>query len=509
MNPLDILLLVPLSGFLLMLLLPKSGTGPIRVFALIVSITAFLLSIGIAMGYKTGVPGQQFVTDVVWVQNPNIHYHVGLDGLSLWLVVLSTFLTPIGVLLSWQSVYKNVKEYFALLLLLEFALIGVFSALDLIIYYGFWELTLVPMTLFIGAWGSGGRVNAALKFFLYTFAGSVLMLVGIIFLTNRAGTSNYSAVLDAINSGKLALSATEQLWLFLAFFVAFAIKLALFPLHTWLPSSYTAAPSAATLMLAAVMAKMGTYSILRFCLPLFPSAAHRCASVIAVLAIIGIVYGALVALVQPNIKRLVAYSSMSHIGFVVLGIFSFTQMGLDGAVYQMLNHGVTTGCLFVLIGMLSHRRPTLDIADYRGLATAAPWFATAFLIATLASIGLPLLNNFVGEFLILQGAAQAYFPWAVWAALGIILSACYMLWMYSRVFYGESTEKLRDLNLREWVIVTPLIAAMFWMGIYTQTFLPVISATNAQVLEQSRANEPFRVRTDKPAGLTEVARHGR
>jgi len=498
MNPLDILLLVPLVGFLLTLVLPKSGTGPIRVFALIVSFVSFLMAIGIAAGYKTSFPGQQFVTDRIWIQNPNIHYHVGLDGLSLWLVVLSTFLTPIAVLLSWQSVQKNVKEFFALLLLLEFGLIGVFSALDLLIYYGFWELTLVPMYLFIGAWGAQGRIAAALKFFVYTFAGSVLMLVAIIFLTNRAGTSNYSAILESITSGKMSLSSTEELWLFLAFFVAFAIKLALFPLHTWLPSSYTAAPAAATLMLAAVMAKMGTYSIMRFCLPFFPSAARRCANVIIVLAIIGILYGALVSLVQPNIKRLVAYSSMSHIGFVVLGIFTFTQIGLDGAVYQMLNHGVTTGCLFVLIGMLSHRRPTLDIADYSGLATAAPWFSTFFLIATLSSVGLPILNNFVGEFLILQGAAFAYFPYAVWAALGIILSACYMLWMYARVFYGESRQPMRDMNLREWIIVVPMIAVMFWMGIYTQTFLPAISSTDAQLLEQSRSNEPFRVHMAKP-----------
>ncbi len=506
MNPLDLLLLVPLAGFLLMLLLPKSGTGPIRVFALIVSLVAFFLSVVMAFSYKTAAPGQQFVTDTVWINDPNVHWHIGVDGLSLWLVVLTTFLSPLAILLSWSSIQKNVKSYFALMLLLEFALIGVFSSLDLIVYYGFWELTLVPMVLFIGMWGEEGRIGAALKFFLYTFAGSVLMLVAIIFLTNRAGTSNYSAVLEAINSGKLALSSTEELWLFLAFFVAFAIKLALFPLHTWLPSSYTAAPAAATMMLAAVMAKMGTYSIMRFCLPLFPSAARRCTSVIVVLAIIGIIYGALIAIVQPNIKRLVAYSSMSHIGFVVLGIFSFTQLGLDGAVYQMLNHGVTTGCLFLLIGFFEQRRASLEISDNSGIAGIAPWFSTAFLIATLASVGLPLLNNFVGEFLVLQGAAQAYFPWAVWAATGIILSACYMLWMYQRVFYGESRGVFPDLNLREWICVVPLIATMFWMGIYTQTFLPAISSTNSQLLEQSRANEPFRVGIAKPE---EVAKRGR
>lgn len=503
MNPLDILLLVPLAGFLLTLLLPKSGTGPIRVFALIVSTIAFLMSVGMAVGYKSGAPGQQFVTDLIWIQNPNIHYHVGLDGLSLWLVVLSTFLTPFAILLSWTSIKKNVKNFFALMLLLEFALIGVFSALDLVIYYGFWELTLIPMYLFIGVWGGEGRIAATMKFFLYTFAGSVLMLAGILFLANRAGTTNYSAILEAVNSGKLALSSTEELLLFLGFFIAFAIKLALFPLHTWLPGSYTAAPAAATMMLSAVMAKMGTYSIMRFCLPFFPSAARRCATVIIVLAIIGIIYGALIALVQPNIKRLIAYSSMSHIGFVVLGIFSFTQLGLDGAVYQMLCHGVTTGCLFLMIGFLEETRGTVEIAEYSGLASSAPWFSTAFLIATLASIGLPILNNFVGEFLILQGAAQAYFPWAVWAAVGMILSACYMLWMYQRVFYGEARDHISDMNVREWVCVVPLIAVMFWMGIGSQTFLPTISATNTKLLEQSRTNEPFRVMLSTPAGSKE------
>ncbi|MDQ6676096.1 MAG: NADH-quinone oxidoreductase subunit M [Acidobacteriota bacterium] len=497
MNPLDILLLVPLAGFLATLVLPKSGAGPIRVFAFITSLVAFAMSVGIAIGYKSGVPGQQFVTDFVWIPNPEIHYHVGIDGISLWLVVLSTFLTPIAILLSWHSVQKNVKSFFALLLLLEFGLVGVFSALDLLVYYGFWELTLVPMYLFIGSWGGERRIYAALKFFIYTFAGSILMLAAIIFLANRAGTTNYSTVLDMIANGKLALSSTEELTLFLAFFLAFAIKLALFPLHTWLPDSYNAAPAAAAIMLAAVMAKMGTYSILRFCLPFFPSASRRCAPWIVILAIITIIYGALVALVQPNIKRLVAYSSMSHIGFVVLGIFSFTQLGLDGAVYQMLSHGVTTGALFLLIGFLEQRRGTTQIADYGGLAAVAPWFSTAFLIATLASIGLPILNNFVGEFLVLQGTAQAYFPWAAWAALGIILSACYMLWMYQRVFYGEARELIPDLNLREWACILPLVAMMFWMGIYTQTFLPAISTTNTQILDQSRNNVPLRVRTEQ------------
>jgi NADH-quinone oxidoreductase subunit M len=302
-----------------------------------------------------------------------------------------------------------------------------------------------------------------------------------------------------ISSGKLPLGTQEQMLLFLAFFIAFAIKVPLFPLHTWLPDAHVEAPSAGSVMLASVMLKMGTYGLVRFCLPMFPTAARQCAPWIVVLAIIGIIYGALVAMVQPNLKKLVAYSSVSHLGFVVLGIFSFTQMGLDGAVYQMLNHGISTGALFVLVGFLYERRHSLAIADFGGVSTAAPWLATAFVITTLASVGLPILNNFVGEFLVLQGSAQVNFYWTACAAVGVILSACYMLWMVQRVFYGETPEEVRlhvaDLNPREWAVVIPLIGMMVWMGVYTQSFLPPVSKATARVLEQTKVNVPFQVRT--------------
>lgn len=493
MNPLDILLLIPLAAFFVVMFMPRSSPGPIKVFALFASVLAFVMALAVAFGYHVGAPGQQFSSDVIWIANPEIHYHVGVDGISLWLVVLSALLTPIAMLLSWRSIRKSEKQFFALLLLLEFALIGVFSALDLVLFYAFWELTLVPMYLFIGIWGGEHRVYATLKFFIYTFVGSVLMLAAIIFLSNRAGTSNYTTVLDMIANGKLALSSNEELLLFLGFFAAFAIKLALFPVHTWLPDAYTAAPAAGVMMLSAVMAKMGTFGLIRFCLPFFPSATRRCAPWIVVLAIISILYGALIAIVQPNFKRLIAYSSMSHIGFIVLGIFSFTQLGMDGAVYQMISHGITTGALFVLVGFLEQRGGSTEIADFRGLAGIAPWLSTAFLVSTLASIGLPILNNFVGEFLILQGAAQANFTWAAWAALGVILSACYMLWMYQRVFYGEARTPLPDMNGREWTCVVPLVVMMVWMGVYTQTFLPAISSSTSQILDESKANVPFRV----------------
>ncbi len=504
MNPLDLLIAIPGVGFLLTLAIPRAKDQAVRVWTLAVSLLTFILSLKLAIGFQSGQPGQQFVTDTVWIASPEIHWHVGIDGLSLWLIILSTFLTPIAILISWRFVQDRTKEFFAFLLLLEFGLIGVFAAWDLFLFYVFWEVVLIPMYFLIGIWGHDRRIYATLKFFLYTFAGSVLMLVAIIFVFNRAGTFDYAAILNGIESGKVMFSHDEETFLFLAFFIAFAIKVPLFPLHTWLPDAHVEAPSAGSLMLASVMLKMGTYGLVRFCLPMFPTAAHENASWIVPLAIIGIVYGALVAMVQPNMKKLVAYSSVSHLGFVVLGIFSFTQMGLDGAVYQMLNHGISTGALFVLVGFMYERRHSLEIRDYGGVATAAPWLATIFLITTLASVGLPMLNNFVGEFLVLQGSAQANFTWTIFAAIGVILSACYMLWLYQRVFFGELSEEVKhhmpDFNAREWACVIPLVVMMVWMGIYTQTFLPAVSEANAKILEQSKGNVPLQVSLPHVAG---------
>ncbi len=497
MNLLDLLIAVPGIGFLLALLIPRKQEQTIRLFTLAISLLAFVLSLGLATGYHTGESGQQFVTNTVWIANPEIHWHVGVDGLSLWLIILSTFLTPIAIGISWRYIHDRSKEFFALLLLLEFGLVGVFAAWDLFLFYVFWEVVLVPMYLLIGIWGYDRRIYAAVKFFLYTFAGSVLMLAGIIFLYGRAGTFDYAIILDSLASGKISLTHGEETLLFLGFFLAFAIKVPIFPLHTWLPDAHVEAPTAGSLMLASVMLKMGTYGLVRFCLPMFPTAARENAPWIVILAIIGIIYGALVAMVQPNMKKLVAYSSVSHLGFVVLGIFSFTQLGLDGAVYQMLNHGISTGALLVMVGFLNERRHSLAISDYGGVATVAPWISTIFLITTLASIGLPTLNNFVGEFLVLQGAAQAHFAWTIFAAIGVILSACYMLWMYQRVFFGEVSDEVRrhmpDFNGREWACVIPLVLMMVWMGIFTQTFLPPVSETTAKILDQSRMNAPLRV----------------
>jgi NADH-quinone oxidoreductase subunit M len=497
-NLLDIVLFIPLIGFFLLVLVPKDKPQVTRILALAVGVLTFLLSLGLIQPYWFASPqGFQFITDVPWIGTPPIRYHVALDGLSLWLVILSTFLTPICVLISWRSVDKRVKEFYAFLILLEFGLIGVFVALDLFLFYVFWEVSLVPMYFLIGVWGHERRIYAAVKFFLYTMAGSVLMLGAIIYLYNRAGTFDYANILSMISTGRLVLTWAEQVLLFLAFFIAFAIKVPLFPLHTWLPDAHVEAPTAGSVMLASVMLKMGCYGLIRYCIPLFPNAARANADWIIVLAIIGIIYGALVAMVQPNMKKLVAYSSVSHLGFVVLGLFSFTQQGFDGAVYQMLNHGISTGALFMLVGMLYERRHSLEIEAYGGVGTPAPWLSTVFLITTLASVGLPMLNNFVGEYLVLQGAAIANFTWATFAAVGVILSAVYMLWLYQRTFYGRASEDLThhmfDLNHREWAAVLPMVLMMFWMGCFSQSFLPPISAQNTRILEQSKVGVDFRV----------------
>ena len=504
MNLLVILLFAPLAAFLAALAIPRRLPQNSRSWALVSSLIVLVAALALAIRFDRGVAQEQFTIDVPWMTTPDIHFAISVNGISLWLVLLSTFLTPVCVLISWRGIQNRVKEFYAFLMLLEFGLIGVFLAQDLFLFYVFWEISLVPMYFLIGIWGHDRRIYAAVKFFLYTMAGSMLMLTAIIYLYNRTGTFSYPAILDMLASGRLAFTAQEQMLLFLAFFVAFAIKVPLFPLHTWLPDAHVEAPTAGSVMLASVMLKMGTYGILHFCVPLFPRAAHDCAPWIVALAIIGIVYGALVAMVQPNLKKLVAYSSVSHLGFVVLGIFSFTRQGLDGAVYQMLNHGISTGALFAIVGLLYERRHSLEIADFGGVATVAPWLSTAFLVTTLASIGLPMLNNFVGEFLVLQGAALANFKWAIYASVGVILSACYMLWMYQRVFYGEAGQEVRhrifDLHPREWAAVVPLIAMMVWMGVYPQSFLPPVSKVTASILEQSKVNVPVRVALPSPGG---------
>jgi len=477
------LILLPLVGAVLAIahgIVRKSNDTDYRWIALLFSIATFLLSLfllGSDGGHSAG--GFQFVKDIEWINAIGARYHVGVDGISLWLVLLTTLLVPISVLSSWNAVEKRHLSFYAFILLLESAMIGVFVSLDLLVFYLFFEASLVPMFFLIGIWGGEKRIYAATKFFIYTALGSLLMLVGIIALYYIFGSFDYVTIVKAMMGGQ-KIDEHTQFWLFLAFAFAFCIKVPLFPFHTWLPDAHTEAPTAGSVILAGVLLKMGTYGLLRFNLTLFPAASKNFAPVIIVLAIIGIIYGALVAMVQPDVKRLVAYSSVSHMGFVVLGIFSFTEQGLQGALYQMLNHGVSTGALFLLVGMIYERRHTRQISDFGGLAHSMPWFSAFFVITSLASIGLPFLNGFVGEFLILLGtwtSKSIARPWIVTmlAGTGVIWAAVYMLWMLQRVVFGRVSNPknatLSDLSWREMGLMIPLLALMLLMGVYPRPFL--------------------------------------
>jgi NADH-quinone oxidoreductase subunit M len=485
---LSVLIFFPAVGALALMLLRGDDHKFIRAIAMIVSVAEFLFSLILLRGVPVGATGYQLEEFAKWINAPPINYHLGVDGISMFLVLLTTFLTPISVLASWNSIQSRVKEFFVMLLMLEVGVVGVFFSLDLFLFFLFWEVMLIPMALLIGIWGHERRVYAAVKFVLYTMTGSILMLVGIIWLYNATGTFDLPAIQQALANGLLVLAPRTEMLLFLAFFLAFAIKVPLFPLHTWLPDAHVEAPTAGSVMLAGVLLKLGTYGMMRFCLPLFPEASHRAARWVAVLAIIGIIYGALVAMVQPNLKKLVAYSSVSHLGFVVLGIFAFHNISMQGAVYQMLAHGISTGALFLLVGMLYDRRHTFEISDFGGLSTPMPKLAAFFLFVALSSLGLPMLNGFVGEFLILLGTYQGHWGWASWAALGVILSACYLLWSYQRVFFGEITlEKNRtlpDASAREkWILATMAVVTL-WMGIGSPFITRRTAAATQTVMDQ-------------------------
>jgi len=474
---LSLVTFIPAAGGLLILLIPRRDRD-IKLFALVISVLAFVASLHLPVHLHRDLNTFKFEIDKVWITTPNIHYHMGIDGISVWLVVLTTFLTPLCVLISWNSIHERVKEFFILLLLLETALIGVFTSLDLFLFYFFYEATLIPMALLIGMYGHGRKVYAAVKFFLFTMIGSMFMLAAIVWLYVKTGSFDFVEIQHKIASGAVPGFEAASLWLFLGFFIAFAVKVPIFPLHTWLPDAHVEAPTAGSVLLAGVLLKMGTYGLLRFNVGLFPEQAHRNASWIMVLALIGIIYGALVSLVQPNMKKLIAYSSVSHLGFVVLGIFSFTAAGLNGAVFVMLAHGVATGGLFMLAGILYERRHTYEITDFGGLATPMPKYATFFLVTVLASVGLPLLNGFIGEFLVLSGAFQARPIYGILAATGVIWSACYLLWMYQRVFFGkvkhEVNNTLPDLSLREKAALWPIAIAALVMGVAPLVWLSAI-----------------------------------
>ncbi|MDQ3712882.1 MAG: NADH-quinone oxidoreductase subunit M [Acidobacteriota bacterium] len=503
-NLLTILILLPIVGALATLghQMFWKQEGGLKWITLGFTILNFLLSLFLL--FDKGAPsasGFFFEQNVPWIRAINTNYHVGVDGLSLWLVILTTFIMPIAILSTWHAVEKRHAAFYIFLLLLESAMLGVFVSLDLLVFYLFFEASLVPMFFLIGIWGGENRVYAAVKFFIYTALGSLLMLaaiIGLYYLHATAtatatapgiGTFDYVTLLETMNAGKLGFtgeSAYVGTLLFFAFALAFAIKVPLFPFHTWLPDAHTEAPTAGSVILAAVMLKMGTYGLMRFNFTLFPEASREFAGLFIVLAIIGIIYGALVAMVQPDVKRLVAYSSVAHMGFVILGMFSFTEMGMQGALYQMLNHGVTTGALFLLVGFIYERRHTRAISDFGGLANVMPIYATLFVFTTMASIGLPFLNGFVGEFLTMIGmwnstALATINGWnmnyiaTLFAGTGVIFAAVYMLWMVQRVFFGKVTnpknKNLADLSWREIGLIAPLLFLMVYMGVYPAPFL--------------------------------------
>src|SRR5215218_9218789 len=480
-NILTILILLPVAGALALVgysFVSSRREEHYRWIALIATVATFVVSLLLLRGMGASGSEFRFEENVSWIGSIGARYHVGVDGISLWLVLLTTLLMPIAVLSSWTSVRKRQLSYYVFLLILESAMIGVFVSLDLLLFYLFFEASLVPMFFLIGIWGGERRVYAAVKFFIYTAVGSLLMLVGIIALYFIYHSFDYATILQAMASSPLTERA--EFWLFLAFAFAFCIKVPLFPLHTWLPDAHTEAPTAGSVILAGVLLKMGTYGLMRFNLALFPDTARKFAPVMITLAVIGIIYGALVAMVQPDVKRLVAYSSVSHMGFVVLGLFSFTELGMQGALYQMLNHGVSTGALFLFVGFIYERRHTRMISEFGGLATPMPWFSALFVIASLSSIGLPFLNGFVGEFFILIGtwtSRAVDHPWIVTmlAATGVIWAAAYMLWMLQRVVFGKITNdenaRLSDLNNRETALLLPLLILMLFMGVYPRVFL--------------------------------------
>jgi NADH-quinone oxidoreductase subunit M len=482
---------IPLAGALLLMCMPRRDRE-IRWFALAISLVTFIASLHLPVHFIASQLGYQFEVNEQWVTSPNIHYHLGADGISMWLVVLTTFLTPLCVLISWKSIHERVKEFFIILLILETALIGVFVSLDLFLFYFFWEATLIPMALLIGMYGHGRKIYAAVKFFLYTMIASMFMLAAILWLYAKTGSFDLPIIQAAIRSGNVENFTAAAPWLFLGFFIAFAVKVPLFPFHTWLPDAHVEAPTAGSVLLAGVLLKMGTYGLLRFDLGLFPDQSRSNAWWIMILALIGIIYGALVAMVQPNMKKVIAYSSVSHLGFVVLGIFSFTQAGLDGATFVMLAHGVATGGLFMLAGILYDRKHTYEISEFGGLATPMPKYAAFFLFIVLASVGLPLLNGFIGEFLVLTGAFQSRPIYGILGATGVIWSAGYLLWMYQRVFFGKVTQQsnnlLVDLDARERIALIPAAALALVMGVVPLIWLndisPAVQSTLSKMVGQ-------------------------
>src|ERR1700704_1993932 len=472
---LSLILFVPLAGALLLLLVPKQNEHAIRWVANIVALLGFAISVPLWFWYNPQSPDYQFIERAPWIPSVGAEYFLGVDGFSTLLILLTTMMGFIAILASWTAISERVKEYYIVLLMLQTGMLGAFMSLDFLLFFLFWEVMLVPMYFLIGIWGSANRLYSAIKFFLYTLVGSVIMLLGILalYFYSHSVTGVYS--FDITQFQRLTLPYDLQWWVFLAFFLGFAIKVPMFPFYTWLPDAHTDAPTAGSVILAAVLLKMGTYGFLRFSLPILPDATRTFVPMVALLSIVGIVYGSLVALAQKDWKRLVAYSSVSHMGLVMLGMFALNPVGLTGSIIQQLNHGISTGGLFLIVGIVYERRHTREISEYGGLSKVMPVYAAIFLIMTMSSIGLPTLNGFIGEFLILQGVFVANKVWAAFAASGVVFGAAYMLYLYQRTMFGTienpKNEGLRDLNHREFATFAPLIALAVWMGLYPAPFL--------------------------------------
>jgi NADH-quinone oxidoreductase subunit M len=488
---LSLVLFTPLAGALLVLLLPRRHQTAIRWVANAAGAAGFGVSLPLWFRFQTQGDPWQFVERAAWIPSIGAEYFLGVDGLSALLVLLTTLIGAIAILSSWTSITERVKEFYVCVLVLQTAMVGAFVALDALLFFLFWEVMLVPMYFLIGTWGGGRRLYAALKFFLYTLVGSVVMLLGILtlYFYGHAATGVYS--FDITRFHELAVPAGLQAWIFAALFCGFAVKVPMFPLHTWLPDAHTDAPTAGSVILAAVMLKMGAYGFLRFSLPILPDASRQFAPIMAVLALIGIVYGALVALAQSDWKRLVAYSSVSHMGMAMLGMFALTPVGITGSIVHQLNHGISTGALFLLVGIAYERRGTRDISAFGGLSAVVPVFASVFLLMTLASIGMPALNGFIGELLVLQGVFVVSKTWAAIAALGIVLGAAYMLWLYQRTMFGRidnpANQSLRDLSAREVLTLLPLIALVIWIGLYPTPVLRRLDAAVGRIVVRVNA----------------------
>ncbi|HXE90947.1 MAG TPA: NADH-quinone oxidoreductase subunit M [Terriglobales bacterium] len=507
---LSIILFTPLAGALVVLLVPKENEKAIKVLANLFAFAGFLVSLPLVPWFWAvrGVAGFQFVEGRAasadfagnWIPSIGASYVIGIDGISFLLVMLTTLLGFLSILSSWSAITERVKEYYVWFLVLQTGMLGVFVALDFFLFYVFWEVMLVPMYLLIGIWGGPRKLYAAIKFFLYTLVGSVLMLLGILYLYfhHYQVAGFYTFGIEALYRTAPQIQGQAALFLFLGFFVAFAIKVPMFPFHTWLPDAHVEAPTAGSVILAGVLLKMGTYGLVRFSLPMFPAVSmdEKVRAWMIGLSIVAIIYGALVSLMQKDMKKLVAYSSVSHLGFCTLGIFAVNPLGLSGSVLQQINHGISTGALFLIVGVLYERRHTREIAEYGGISHVMPWYATITLIMFMSSLGLPLLNGFIGEFTILQGAYMESKAWAAWAVWGVVLAAAYLLWLYQRVFFGPvnnpKNKELADLNLREIVTFAPLVLLAFWIGIYPKPFFEILAPPVNNIVKVVRPEYPLK-----------------